>query len=346
MNPTNPRLRPDTPQLVSIIVPVYNEREVLPLFYERTTGILKTLGIAYELVFIDDGSKDDSVNYLFELAARESVIKVLRLSRNFGKEAAVTAGIDYAQGSAIIIIDADLQDPPEEIPRMIAAWQAGADVVCMKRLERHGETRFKRYSAHLFYRLLNRLSQVDIPEDTGDFRLMSRRAVDALKQLPERQRYMKGLFAWIGMPTVVLLYNRDARAAGTSKWGYGGLFGLAFEGITSFSTAPLRWATNLGLVTAMAGILFGSWIVLKTLLFGEAVQGYPSMMAMITFLGGIQLLGIGIVGEYVGKTYLESKQRPVYLIRDMVQSHTLSQTQTQHSSHSIPLERPTRVASL
>ncbi len=346
MNPTNPRLTPDTPQLVSIIVPVYNEREVLPLFYERTTGILKTLGIAYELVFIDDGSKDDSVNYLLELAAKESGIKVLRLSRNFGKEAAVTAGIDYAQGSAIIIIDADLQDPPEEIPRMIAVWQAGADVVSMKRLERHGETRLKRYSAHLFYRLLNRLSQVDIPEDTGDFRLMSRRAVDALKQLPERQRYMKGLFAWIGMPTVVLLYNRDARAAGTSKWGYRGLFGLAFEGITSFSTAPLRWATNLGLVTAMVGILFGSWIVLKTLLFGEAVHGYPSMMAMITFLGGIQLLGIGIVGEYVGKTYLESKQRPVYLIRDMVQSHTLSQTQTQHSSHSIPLERPTRVASL
>lgn len=319
-------------QVLSIVIPVYNEAEVLPLFYKRIYRALLTLNTAYELIFVDDGSVDGSVDYLAELSTHDPSIKILRLSRNFGKEAAVTAGIDHAQGTALIVIDADLQDPPEEIPRMVKAWQDGADVVCMKRLERQGETQLKRYSAHLFYRLLNRLSDVNIPEDTGDFRLMSRRAVDALKQLPERQRYMKGLFAWVGMPTVVLLYNREARGAGKTKWNYHALFGLAFEGITSFSTAPLRWATHLGLLTALFGILFGCWIVLKTLLFGEPVQGYPSLMAMITFLGGIQLLGLGIVGEYVGKTYLESKQRPIYLLSDVLQSQPPHLTRLDASS--------------
>lgn len=305
---------------LSVIVPVYNERDVLPLFLQRLQAVVARLPFGVEVLFVDDGSKDGSADYLIEQAMSDTSLRIARLSRNFGKEAAVSAGIDLARGEALIIIDADLQDPPEEIPRMVAAWKAGADVVCMRRSDRPGETRFKKFSAHLFYRVLNRISRFEIPEDTGDFRLMSRKATDALKQLPERQRYMKGLFAWVGFPTIVLTYAREARAAGATKWSYAALFGLAFEGITSFSIAPLRWATLLGLVSAVSGLLFGLVIVLKTLLWGDPVQGYPSLMAVMTFLGGVQLLGIGLLGEYVGKTYFESKQRPLYLIRDVIEN--------------------------
>jgi glycosyltransferase involved in cell wall biosynthesis len=266
---------------------------------------------------------------------------VARLSRNFGKEAALTAGLDLARGAVTLIIDADLQDPPEEIPRMINAWQEGADVVCMRRSHRAGETAFKRLSAHLFYRVLNRISNFDIPEDTGDFRLMSRRVVEALRQLPERQRYMKGLFAWVGFPTTILTYAREARAAGHTKWNYLALFGLAFEGITSFSITPLRWATALGGIAAVVGALFGLGIVIKTLLYGDAVQGYPSLIAVITFLGGIQLVSVGLLGEYVGKTYFEAKQRPMYLIQDVIEGRAAAR-----SSVHVPLqESATRVAS-
>lgn len=307
---------------LSVIVPVYNEREVLPLFLERLHATLATLEISAEILMVDDGSKDGSADYLIERSLQDPMLRVARLSRNFGKEAALSAGIELARGEAAVIIDADLQDPPEEIPRMLNAWQEGADVVCMRRNDRPGETRFKKLSAHVFYRVLNRISRFDIPEDTGDFRLMSRRALDALKQLPERQRYMKGLFAWVGFPTTVLTYAREARAAGETKWNYAALFGLAFEGITSFSIAPLRWATAMGVLAAVAGLLFGVGIVIKTLLWGDPVQGYPSLMAMMTFLGGVQLLSVGLLGEYVGKTYFESKQRPLYLIRDVIEGRS------------------------
>lgn len=305
--------------LVSVVVPVYNEKAVLPTLYERLKAVLDPLPVRHEIVLVDDGSRDGSDQWIARLAAQAGGVKAVRLSRNFGKEAALTAGLCHATGDAVVILDADLQDPPELIPDMLAAWEQGADVVAMKRRSRAGETALKKLSAHLFYRLLRRLSAVNIPEDTGDFRLMSRKAVDALNSLPERNRYMKGLFAWIGLPTTVIEYDRDARAAGSSQWDYLALLHLAFEGITSFSVAPLRLAMIVGLVTALAGGLFGMWIIAKTLVLGEIVQGYPSMIAIMTFLGGVQLVSVGLLGEYVGKAYFETKQRPVFVVRDVIE---------------------------
>lgn len=317
--PTLPRT-PPRPVQVSIIIPFLNEREVLPLCHARLRQVLDALGDPWEIVFVDDGSQDGSAEYLAGLMAREPGLKLVRLSRNFGKEAAMTAGPEHATGAAVILLDADLQDPPELIPDMVRAWREGADVVCMRRRSRAGESWLKRASAYAYYRLLSRLSRAAIPPDTGDFRLMSRRAVDALLRLPERCRYMKGLYAWIGMPTRVIDYDRAPRAAGATKWNYFALLRLAMEGITSFSTAPLRWATAAGVTAALLGALFGLAIIFKTLIFGDPVEGYPSLMAMITFLSGIQLITIGLLGEYMGKTYMEAKQRPVYLVSEVQHS--------------------------
>lgn len=318
---TRPVNRAQSPwPLLSLVVPVYNERAVLPACVARVSAVIATMRVHCELVFVDDSSDDGSAEWLKSCTAPGYEIRTVILSRNFGKEAAMTAGIDVARGDAVIVLDADLQDPPELIPAMVSRWQEGADVVMMKRRSRAGETWFKRVSARLFYRLLNRISDNEIPENVGDFRLLSRRAIDALKRLPERNRYMKGLFAWVGMDTSVIEYDRAPRAAGRSKWNFLSLLRLALDGVSSFSITPLRLATLLGLVTATLSALFGVWIVYKTLVFGEAVQGYPSMMATLTFLGGIQLLAIGILGEYVGKTYLEAKARPIYLIKDIVAS--------------------------
>jgi len=305
---------------ISLVVPVFNERMMLPLFFDRVLPVLATLNRRYEIVLVDDGSEERSAGYVRSLIAHDPDIRLVKLSRNFGKEAAVTAGLEHARGEAVIVLDADLQDPPEQIPAMIECWQSGAHVVLMQRRSRCGETVFKRWSAHLYYRLLNRTSRTDIPVDTGDFRLMSRKAVDALLTLKERNRYMKGLFAWIGMPTQVIQYDREPRAAGETKWDYPGLVGLALEGLTSFSVSPLRWATMIGLIAASIGGVFGLWIVAKALMLGDATSGYPSLVAIISFLGGIQLVSIGIVGEYVGKTYLEVKQRPVYLTDEVVEN--------------------------
>jgi glycosyltransferase involved in cell wall biosynthesis len=317
--PTLPRT-PPRPVQVSIIIPFLNEREVLPLCHARLRQVLDAPGEPWEIVFVDDGSQDGSAEYLAGLMAREPGLKLVRLSRNFGKEAAMTAGLEHATGAAVILLDADLQDPPELIPDMVRAWREGADVVCMRRRSRAGESWLKRASAYAYYRLLSRLSRAAIPPDTGDFRLMSRRAADALLRLPERCRYMKGLYAWIGMPTRVIDYDRAPRAAGATKWNYFALLRLAMEGITSFSTAPLRWATAAGVTAALLGALFGLAIIFKTLIFGDPVEGYPSLMAMITFLSGIQLITIGLLGEYMGKTYMEAKQRPVYLVSEVQHS--------------------------
>lgn len=306
--------------LLSIVVPVFNERAMLPLFVKRVFPTLGTLDVCWEMVMVDDGSTDGSADYIKDLVTSKPGVRLVKLSRNFGKEAALTAGLENARGDAVIIIDADLQDPPEHIPAMVDCWRTGTDVVLMQRRSRAGETLFKRWSAHLFYRLLSRTSRTDIPVDTGDFRLMSRKAVDILLQLEERNRYMKGLFAWIGLPTQVIQYDRDPRAAGDTKWDYPGLVGLAIEGLTSFSVSPLRWATIIGLLAASVGALFGVWIVVKAMVLGVATSGYPSLVAIISFLGGIQLLSIGIVGEYVGKTYMESKQRPVYVTEEVVEN--------------------------
>lgn len=307
----------DMPKL-SVVIPLYNEQEVITLMYERLTVVLTGLQVAYELVLVDDGSRDDTPAMMRRLAEDDAAVTAVLLSRNFGKEAALTAGLAHAVGAAVVIMDADLQDPPELIPKMVQAWKQGADVVCMRRSSRAGETWFKRHSAHHFYRMLNAVSDVEIPPDTGDFRLLSRKAIHALQQLNERNRYMKGLFAWIGLPTTVIEYDRMPRVAGTTKWNYVRLFSLAFQGITSFSTAPLRLVIAGGLLTAFLGIVFALWIVAKALFFGEPVQGYPSLISMITFLGGAQLLSTGLLGEYIGKTYYETKQRPVYLVHDVV----------------------------
>nr|EKV0215126.1 glycosyltransferase family 2 protein [Pseudomonas aeruginosa]EKX5072210.1 glycosyltransferase family 2 protein [Pseudomonas aeruginosa] len=264
-------------------MPVFNEKPVLPRLYERLHKALDSLDFQYEIVFVDDGSTDDSHRYLAGLAYTYPWVRLVKLSRNFGKEAATTAGLDHALGHAVIIMDADLQDPPELIPLMVEAWRSGMDIVLMRRRSRNGEGALKRFCAYMFYRLLCRLSDVTIPEDVGDFRLMSRRAIDALGRLRERNRYMKGLFAWIGLPTKIISFDREPRAAGDSKWNFVGLMRLAMEGLTSFSVSPLRCVTFLGLLTALGSVMYGALIVAKTLIIGSDVSGYPSLMAVMTF---------------------------------------------------------------
>lgn len=304
---------------LSVVIPVYNEIEALPVCYERVSNVLKNSNMSYEIIFIDDGSRDESAAYMSELADNDEHIKVILLSRNFGKESALSAGIDFAAGEVLIILDADLQDPPELIPDILKVYkEKNVDVVLMKRAMRAGESHTKKKSAYLFYRILNRLSDFHIPEDVGDFRLMNRKAIEAFKKFPERNRYTKGLFAWIGMDTYVMEYHRESRVAGVAKQNYPSLFNLAFEAITSFSIHPLRLSTFLGIITALIGFSFAMYIAVKALFFGDPVPGYPSLIAIITFLGGIQLLSIGIVGEYVGKTYIESKKRPIYLIKKLI----------------------------
>jgi glycosyltransferase involved in cell wall biosynthesis len=300
--------------LLSVVVPCYNESDGLLRFHARLHNVLKGLRMRYEIIYVNDGSVDNSIDIMQFLQSRDTGVGVIDLSRNFGKEAALTAGIDHARGDAVIVIDADLQDPPECIPDMLNAWHNSHDVVAMKRADRSCDGVCKRLSARLCYRLLAFLSPVPIPSDVGDFRLLSRRAVDALKLLPERNRYMKGLFAWIGFPTFELTYRRDSRFSGDTKWPPLKLLGLAADGITSFSIIPLRFASLAGCVVAVGALLFALYTLLKTLLFGEPVAGFPTLMIGIALLGGVQLIAIGILGEYVGRVVIESKQRPLYLV--------------------------------
>lgn len=301
-----------------IVVPVFNEAAVLPLLMPRLDRALSALSARIEVLFVDDGSKDATPHILTQIAAADPRVRVIRLTRNFGKEAAMSAGLDHAEGDAIVVIDADLQDPPELIATFWQHFEQGADVVYGVRSSRAGESWLKRFTAATFYRLIDRLSDTPIPRDTGDFRLMSRRAVEALRQLRERHRFMKGLFGWIGFRQVAVSYRREPRAAGRSKFNAWKLWNFALEGITSFSTVPLRIATYLGLLTACAAFVYGAVIIAKTLLYGEPVRGYPSLMSVVLFLGGVQLMAIGIIGEYLGRLYGESKQRPLYLIDDTI----------------------------
>ena len=301
--------------LLSIVVPAYNEQEVIGEFNQRTLAVLDSLSdMDSELIYINDGSRDATLGILIKLMQEDSRVQVLDLSRNFGKEAAMTAGIDHANGDAVVVIDADLQDPPELIPDMVREWREGYHVVCMQRKSRDGETALKKATAQGFYSLMGRMGQIQIPENVGDFRLMSRQAVDALKQLPERTRFMKGLFAWVGYSTKLLPYKRDARQAGVSKFNYWRLWNFALEGITSFSVAPLKIASYFGVLTAFLSMGYGIFVLGKAFLYGDPVPGYPSLMVVVLFLGGLQLLAIGIVGEYLGRMFIESKQRPLYLL--------------------------------
>lgn len=310
---------PSSPQEIydlSIIVPVFNEQEVIADFHQRlSTALIMTNLDKVEIIYINDGSTDKSLELLLNLQEKDFRIKVVDLSRNFGKEAAMTAGLKHAAGEAVIIIDADLQDPPELINDMVKEWRNGYDVVNMRRLSRQGETRLKKTTARLFYSFMGHIGRVKLPENVGDFRLLSRKAVDALLEMPERTRFMKGLFSWIGFSTKELTYHRDSRYAGTSKWSYWALWNLALEGITSFTIAPLKISTYVGILTSLLALLYGFFVLAKALIFGNPVPGYPSLLVVILFLGGLQLLAIGVVGEYLGRVFIETKQRPPYLVK-------------------------------
>ncbi len=309
--------KPTGKELISVIIPCYNEQEVIRMCHERVTATLDPLPYDFEIIYINDGSRDKTYEILKEINASDKRARVLNLSRNFGKEAAMTAGIDSSRGDAVIILDADLQDPPELVPELIRIWkEEHADVVYGQRVEREGETWFKKATASSFYKLINNISAVEIPRNTGDFRLMNRRAVDALRQLREHHRFMKGLFAWIGYKQVALNYNRHPRAAGTTKWNYWKLSNFAMEGITSFSIVPLRIATLAGFLISLMAFGYGSFILFKTLIFGRDLPGYASLMVIMTFLSGIQLLTIGVLGEYIGRIFGETKNRPLYFIEE------------------------------
>ncbi len=299
---------------VDIIVPVYNEQDVLPLFHQRIKDVMQTCDVDWKVIFVDDGSSDDSLETMQSLHETDPKFGYLSLSRNFGKEYALTAGLDHASADAAVVIDVDLQDPPELIPDMIAAWHSGYDVVYATRKVRHGETLAKKATANWFYRIINSMSKIDIPKDTGDYRLMSKKAYQAVNQLRERNRFMKGLFAWVGYQQKQLYFEREPRAAGETKWNYSKLWRFALDGITSFSYLPLRFATWIGMTVSTGAFLYGTFIITKTLIFGSDVPGYPSLMVVILFLGGIQLMALGIIGEYLGRMFNESKQRPLYLI--------------------------------
>lgn len=300
--------------LLSVIVPAYNEHEVLPEFHRRLAAVLAPLPLRSEIIYVNDGSTDNTLEVIRELRANWPDVTVIDLSRNFGKEAAMTAGFDLARGDAVVVIDADLQDPPELIPAMVEKWQAGFDMVYAQRTVRDGESRIKKSTSYLFYRLIQRVSRVRIPKDTGDYRLLSRRAVTALNSLREQHRFMKGLFAFIGFPQTAIPYRRDPRFAGETKFNYWKLWNFAIEGFTSFTIAPLKVATYLGIFTSLVAFLYGMYVVYKTLVHGESVAGYPSMMVVMSFLGGAQLAFIGVLGEYIGRMFNETKRRPLYFL--------------------------------
>ncbi|MAY25072.1 MAG: glycosyltransferase family 2 protein [Polycyclovorans sp.] len=306
-------------QRLTVIVPVFNEAAGLPAFWARISAVLDTLAdtVTGELLFIDDGSRDDSLAVIQALAMRDARVGYLALSRNFGKEIAMSAGLDFADGDWVVLIDADLQDPPELIPTLLAKAREGFDTVYARRAARLGEGLTKRATASVFYRLMGRLSRrVEIPADTGDYRVISRRAVLALRQIKERNRFMKGLFAWIGFPSAAVTYVRDPRSEGVSSFSLWRLWNFALDGITSFSTAPLKLATYAGMLVAMLAFVAGGFIILKTLIYGDPVPGFPTLMVTLLFFSGLQLLFIGVIGEYLARLFDEAKQRPLYLLKD------------------------------
>ena len=312
---------------LSVVVPAYNEQEVLPEFHRRLAAVFERIPDAdCEVVYVNDGSTDTTLSVMQELQAGDRRVSVVDLSRNFGKEIALTAGLDHARGDAVVVIDADLQDPPELIPTLIEGWRKGYDVVYARRTVREGETAFKKLTAHAFYRVVQGMGRVKIPADTGDFRLLSRRAVDSLGQLKEQHRFMKGLFTWIGYPQLAVPYRRDARFAGETKWNYWKLWNFALEGITSFSIGPLKIATYVGVLVSVLAFLFAVWIIVKTLMWGDPARGYPTIMVTMLFLGGVQLMAIGVLGEYVGRMFNETKNRPLYLINAYAPGESLPLT--------------------
>lgn len=302
--------------LVSIVVPAYNEDDVVLEFSRRLSLVRQSLLVPSEVIFVNDGSTDNTLELLRAVKAGDPTIGIVDLSRNFGKEIALTAGLDYAGGDVVVVIDADLQHPPELIPKFIERWrQEDADVLYGRRASRAGESHAKKLTSRAFYRVINILSGRLIPVDASDFCILSRRAVDALARVRERHRFMKGLFVWIGYRQVPMLYEPDLRFGGVSKWNYWKLWNFSIEGITSFSIGPLKVATYVGLLVAILAITYGFHMILQTIMFGNPVPGFPSLLVAILFLGGLQLIFLGIIGEYLGRTFNEVKQRPLYLVR-------------------------------
>jgi len=302
----------------SIVVPIYNEETTLAEFYARLSKVVQSLNGEYEVVFVNDGSDDQSEKILQQLHQSDRRVKILHLSRNFGHQVAITAGLDLAQGNACLIMDADLQDPPELIPEMVRLWHSGFQVVYGLRKKRLGENRFKLLSASLFYKALKYLAHIDIPQDVGDFRLLDRKVVDALKKLPERNRFVRGLVSWVGFRQTDLLYERDARFAGETKYPLLKMLKLALDGITSFSAIPLRLATWMGLLFSLASFLLILWVIGAKLFTDRTVLGWASLMVAVLLIVGVQLFTIGILGEYIGRIFDEAKQRPLYLIREKI----------------------------
>lgn len=304
-------------EVCSVVIPVFNEEENLELLHRRLSKVLQHLCEDYEIILVDDGSRDNSLQVMMRLRESNPRIKVIGFSRNFGHQMAITAGIDYASGDAVIIMDADLQDPPEVIPQLIEKWREGYDTVYAIR-ESRKDPILKRAIAFVFYRLFKRMSEVDVPVDAGDFRLMSRRVVDILRTMPERNRYLRGLASWVGFSQASISYARDERYRGKRKYTLWQSARLAFDGITSFSHFPLRLVTNLGLVVSLAGFLYGAIIIILGLFFDRVVPGWTTLMAAVIFLGGVQLIVVGVVGEYIGRIYVEVQQRPLYLIKQKI----------------------------
>ena len=303
---------------ISLIVPVYNEEQAIGLFYESVRQHPQLKDHCVEIVFINDGSNDQTAGLAREIALTDSEVLLFNFSRNFGKEPALFAGIEHASGDVVIPMDVDLQDPIDVIPRMVEQWLKGAEVVLAKRRDRSSDSYLKRRGAALFYRLLNRIAYPHIEQNVGDFRLMDRKVVEVIKTLPEYQLFMKGVLSWAGFNTVIIEYDRAGRAAGNSKFNGWKLWNLALEGITSFSTVPLRLWTYVGSCISLISLLYAAYLILDKLIFGSDLPGYPSLMTAVLFLGGVQLIGIGVLGEYIGRIYLETKHRPRYVIKEMI----------------------------
>jgi len=321
MSSANMTSQPVPPRRVSIVTPFYNEAGMVAIYFARLGEVLRPLSdrIEFEFVCVNDGSRDTTLRELQATVPPFGRLVLVDLSRNFGKEAALSAGLDFATGDAVVPMDADLQDPPELVPQMIARWLEGTPVVLAVREDRSADGWLKRSTSAAFYAVHNRLADPPIPPNAGDFRLIDRSVADVVRALPERQRFMKGLLSWAGFPAETLAYRRPPRASGRTKWNYAKLMNLAIEGITSFSTAPLRVSTVIGAVLAVAAMIYGGFITVRTMVFGVDLPGYASVFVAVVFMGGVQLLSLGVLGEYVGRIYMESKQRPVYVVRAVVE---------------------------
>ncbi len=318
-----------TRPLVSVVAPCYNEIEALDLFVEAVAKVLMRANCPYELVLVDDGSADGSRERLAHWAKQKKEIKAVIFSRNFGKEAALSAGLEHAKGDVVIVMDVDLQDPPELILGFLEKWREGYDVVYGERSDRQSDSFAKRYTANKFYDLFNKIAGVKIPENTGDFRLMDRKVVDAINQLPERSRFMKGLFAWVGYRSTGVPYARPERSAGASKFNYWRLWNFAIDGFVSFSSAPLRVWSYVGAAVAAFSFIYASVIIIRTIITGVDVPGYASLLTFILFLGGIQIISIGVLGEYISRLFMEAKQRPIYLVDEIYSAETFAPSQAE-----------------